>query len=71
MNQEKKGGRETTCGPMRDASFMKKFQAIFDERDGDCAQMMARMRAMCCGGPEPSEDGEASVEQKTAQPESS
>jgi hypothetical protein len=56
---------------MRDASFMKKFQAIFDERDGDCAQMMARMRAMCCGGPEPSEDGEASVEQKTAQPESS
>lgn len=71
MNQEKRTGRETTCGPKRDASFMKKFHAIFGESESDCAQMMSRMREMCCGGSEPSEDGEEFVEEKAAERDSS
>lgn len=71
MKQEKRAGRETTGVPTGDASFMKKFQTILDESEGDCAQMMARMKAMCCGSPEPSEDGKESVEQKAPRRESS
>jgi hypothetical protein len=61
VSQEEKSKRETTCGPMQETSCMKKFQAMLDEGDSDCAQMMSRMRAMCCGTPERAEDQEESV----------
>ena len=64
MNREKKAGPERTCGSIEDPSFMKELEGMFEKGDIDCARMMSRMKAMCCGAPEESEKQEHPEEGK-------
>jgi hypothetical protein len=48
--------RKGSGAPFQDRSFMKEFQRMLERGDVDCAERMRRMRAMCCGEPEESEE---------------
>lgn len=64
MTEQKKDEQETPCGPMLDPASMKAFRAMLEEADSDCVQMMSRLRAVCCGRPEQSEEREESMKGK-------
>lgn len=66
MSEEKKAGRERKCAPFEDPSFMKELQGMLGKGDFDCAEMMSRMKAMCCGDPKEPGEQKESVEKKSA-----
>ncbi len=51
---EEKLGREERRSPCGDPSFVKEMRDMMEKGDTDCAQIMSRMMARCCGaGAEP------------------
>jgi len=50
MSEEKKAGRDERRSPCGDPSFVKEMRDMMEKGDIDCAQIMSRMMARCCGG---------------------
>jgi hypothetical protein len=63
MSEKEKVERQERRAPFEEASFMKALQEMLEKGDLDCAQMMSRMRAVCCGDPkEPGKQKEPAEE---------
>jgi hypothetical protein len=50
MSKEKEARHEERRFPCGDPSFLKEMRDMMKKGDVDCAQIMSRMMARCCGG---------------------
>jgi len=67
MSEEKEVRQEERRSPCGDPSFVKEMRDMMEKGDIDCAQIMSRMMARCCGGgaePTPSGSPERENEKK-------
>ncbi len=49
MSEEKEAREEERPSPCGDPAFVKEMRDLMEKGDIDCAQIMSRMMAMCCG----------------------